>query len=89
MTNAQVQGQLAENRKVASGGVAVAIAAASMPALEAGKKFGFGLGVGTHDGRSGVAVGVAARVSESLQLKFNVGTGGGKVTAGAGGLWSW
>lgn len=43
ITNAQVQSQLAENRKVASAGIATATAAASIPALERDKKFGLGL----------------------------------------------
>ena len=89
-TNARVQQQLADNRKVASSGVASAVAAASIPALERDKKVGVGLGVGNYDGSSAFALGVAARVSESLQLKFTVGSGnGGRVSAGAGGMFSW
>jgi hypothetical protein len=89
-TNARVQQQLVDNRKVASSGVASAVAAASIPALERDKKVGVGLGVGNYDGSSAFALGVAARVSESLQLKFTVGSGnGGRVSAGAGGMFSW
>jgi hypothetical protein len=89
-TNAQVQSRLDENRKVASTGSAIAMAAGSIPALEAGKQAGLGVGVGNYDGRSALAIGVAARVNEALQLKFNVGTGaGGKASVGAGGMWSW
>ncbi|MES2533752.1 MAG: YadA C-terminal domain-containing protein [Pseudomonadota bacterium] len=89
-TNAQVQNRLDENRKVASTGSAIAMAAGSIPALEAGRQAGLGVGVGNYDGRSALAIGVAARVSDALQLKFNVGTGaGGKASAGAGGMWSW
>lgn len=89
-TNAQVQSRLDENRKVASTGSAIAMAAGSIPALEAGRQAGLGVGVGSYDGRSALAIGVAARVSEAVQVKFNVGTGaGGKASVGAGGMWSW
>lgn len=88
--NAAMQSQTADNRKVASTGTSIAVAAASIPALEQGKKFGFGAGAGTYDGRAAIALGIAARVSEALQVKLNLGTGaGGRVGAGAGGLWSW
>lgn len=90
LTNAHVQQQLTSNRKVASTGAAVAVAAASIPALEAGKEVGVGAGVGHYDGQSAFAIGVAARLSESLQIKLNVGTGpGGRAAVGAGGMWSW
>jgi autotransporter adhesin len=90
VTNQQMQNQAANNRKISSGGIASATAAASIPALERGQKFGMGIGVGNYDGQSALAVGVAARVSEQLQLKFTVGTGGGgKTTVGAGGMYAW
>ena len=89
-TNAQVQQQLDDDRKIASGGVATAVAVASMPALDLGKKIGLGVGVGSYDGRSGVAVGLAARVSEALQFKLNAGTSSeGRAAAGAGGMVAW
>ncbi|BEP57050.1 MULTISPECIES: YadA-like family protein [unclassified Variovorax] len=90
LTTHRMQQQMSENRRVAGTGAAVALAAASVPALETGKRIGVGLGVASYDGQSAISLSVAARVSEQLQLKFNVGTGpGGKVGAGAGGLWSW
>ncbi|RYG11748.1 MAG: hypothetical protein EON92_09840 [Burkholderiales bacterium] len=89
-TNAQVQNQLSDNRRVASTGTAMAMAAASIPALEQGKNFGVGVGGGTYDSRGAFAIGLAARVNQALQVKLNVGTGnGGKVGAGAGAMWSW
>jgi autotransporter adhesin len=88
--NAAMQSQTVDNRKVASTGTSIAVAAASIPALEQGKNFGFGAGAGTYDSRAAIALGIAARISDALQIKVNVGTGsGGRVGAGAGGLWSW
>lgn len=82
--------QSAYNRSVAGTGVAIAMAAASVPALEAGKNFGFGLGAGTYDGRSAISIVGIARVSQSVQVKFNIGTGpDGRSAAGAGALMSW
>lgn len=90
LTNQQMQAQTASNRKISSGGIASATATASMPALQREQKFGIGVGVGNYDGQSALAIGVAARVSEQLQLKFSVGTsGGGKTTVGAGGMYAW
>ncbi|MDO9405716.1 MAG: YadA C-terminal domain-containing protein [Polaromonas sp.] len=89
-TNTQVQNQLSDNRRVASTGSAIAMAAAAIPALEQGKNFGVGVGGGTYDSRGAFAIGVAARVNQALQVKLNVGTGnGGKVGAGAAAMWSW
>lgn len=89
-TNAQVQRQLRDNRKLASTGVAAAVAIASIPALDTGKKVGLGVGVGTYDGRSALAVALAARVSDALQLRFNLGTGNdGRVAASVGGNYAW
>ena len=92
VANAQMQTsqQVYANRRIASTGTAIAVSAASMPPLEAGKTIGVGVGVGSYDGQSAASVGLAARISESLQIKLNVGTGsGGKTAVGAGGLWSW
>ena len=91
-TNAQVRRQLRDNRKVASTGVAAAVAIASIPALYTGKKVGLGLGVGvsTYDGRSAVAMALTARVSDALQARFNLGTGSdGRMAASMGGNYAW
>lgn len=88
--NNRIQAQTDANRRIASNGTAIVAAAASIPALEAGKNIGFGMGVGGYDGRGAISVALAARASQALQFKLHVGTGsGGKVAAGAGGLWSW
>lgn len=87
-TNAQVRRQLRDNCKVASTGVAAAVAIASIPALDTGKKVG--LGVGTYDGRSAVAMALTARVSDALQARFNLGTGSdGRMAASMGGNYAW
>lgn len=89
-TNQALQNQTTANRRVSSTGIAIVAAAAALPALEAGKQFGIGVGVGTYDGRSAISVGMAARLSQQLQIKLHAGTGNsGKVAVGAGGMWSW
>lgn len=76
--------------KTASRGVAIAMAAASIPPLEAGKKLGVGVGVGHYNGENAFSLALGARVSDSVQLRFNLGTGGnGKAAVGAGGMYSW
>ncbi len=88
--NQAIQSQTAENRRISSTGIAIVAAAAALPGLEAGKQFGIGAAVGTFDGRSAIAVGLVARITQALQVKLHVGTGhNGKVAAGAGGMWSW
>lgn len=82
--------QVGNNRKIASSGTAIAMAAASVPALESDRRFGIGVGTGTYDGRSAISVAGAARISRNVQVKLNLGTGSnGKAAAGAGALFSW
>jgi hypothetical protein len=82
--------QIGNNRTIASTGTAIAMAAASVPALESDRRFGLGVGTGTYDGHSAVSIAGAARVSQNVQVKLNLGTGsGGKTAAGAGALFSW
>lgn len=86
----QLNQQTSYNRRIASTGTAIAVAAASVPALEGSKHFGVGVGTGTYDGRSAISVAGEARVNRAIQVKFNIGTGSdGKVAAGAGALMSW
>jgi autotransporter adhesin len=86
----QVRSEVQDMRKTSSTGAAIALAAASVPALEAGKQFGVGVGVGSYDGRSAIAAAVSFRINESAQIKLNVGTGqSGKVGGGIGASWSW
>lgn len=89
-TNEKFAGQIRDNRRMASAGIATVMASAAIPALERDKKVGVGIGVGSYDGRSAIAVGVAARVSEQLQLRLSVGGGNGSKTAiGVGGMYAW
>jgi hypothetical protein len=86
----QVRAETQDARKTGSTGAAIALAAASVPALEAGKQFGVGVGVGSYDGRSAIAAAVSFRLGESSQIKVNVGTGqSGKIGGGVGASWSW
>jgi len=86
----QLDQQITYSRRIASTGSAIAMAAASVPALEGGKRFGVGVGTGTYDGRSAISIAGIARINGTVQMKFNIGTGSdGKTAAGAGALMSW
>jgi autotransporter adhesin len=86
----QVRTEVQDARKISSTGAAIAMAAAAVPALEAGKNFGLGVGVGTYDGRSAIAAAASFRIGESAQIRVNFGSGNnGKVGGGVGASWSW
>ncbi|GLQ89944.1 hypothetical protein GCM10007898_35190 [Dyella flagellata] len=86
----QLSQQTGVNRRIASTGTAIAMAAASVPALEGTSRFGVGVGTGTYDGRAAVSIAGEMRVSSHVQVRLNVGTGSdGKTAAGAGALMSW
>lgn len=85
-----LQNQTVENRRMASTGTAIALAASSIPGVVEGKSISMGIGVGGYDGRSAISIGLAARLRANAQVRFNLGTGsGGKTGVGAGGSWSW
>jgi autotransporter adhesin len=70
---------------MASRGVAIATALASVPALDGDKKFGIGFGTGTYDGRVAFSFALIARAGDNAQFRVNAGTAGnGKIAAGAG-----
>jgi len=86
-TATSYQNQTTQNNYIATRGIASTGAIAGLPALEADKNFGFGVGVGNYASTTGVAVGGQARITSSTVLKIGAGTTnfGGLVTnAGLG-----
>ena len=87
-----LQGQINQNNQVALAGIAGVGAAASLPALDAGKKFNLGMGVANYQGYSAMAVGAQMRVADSVVVKvtgsqsLNGGVQTGMFGAGVG--WS-
>lgn len=74
-----------------STGVASIAAMSNIPALDANKKFGIGIGYGNFQGNSALAVGVNGRLSKSLTAKVSVGAGlsYGATSVGTGLSYSW
>jgi hypothetical protein len=54
-------------------GIAGAVAMSNIPALDAGKNFSLGVGLGGFDSQSSVALGASARVTNSLAVRASVG----------------
>jgi trimeric autotransporter adhesin len=81
-------GQLMDVRKEARRGVANASALAGLPALEAGKQYNFGVGVGHYKGESALSLGGHARINADTVAKFGVGFSGSDAAVSAGIGWS-
>lgn len=81
-------GQLMDVRKEARRGIASASALAGLPALEAGKQYNFGVGVGHYKGESALSLGGHARINADTTAKFGVGFTGGDAAVSAGIGWS-
>ena len=85
-----LQNSINANNLVATRGIAGVSAVASLPALDTGKNFNFGVGVGSYSGASALAIGAQARIYETIVLKVtgSQSTSGGVGTFGAGVGWS-
>jgi autotransporter adhesin len=72
--------------KLVSQGIASTTAIANIPQVDQDKTFAVGVGVGSFNSQSAVAVGATFRPMPNAVLKASVGTGGsgGKVVFGAG-----
>jgi hypothetical protein len=81
-------GQLMDVRKEARRGAANAAALAGLPALEAGKQYNFGVGIGSYKGESALSIGGHARINADTTAKFGVGFTGGDAAVSAGIGWS-
>lgn len=80
--------QLHETRTEARRGIAGASAVAGIPALESGKQYNFGVGVGHYKGESALAFGGNARFDANTVGRLAVGFSGGDATISAGVGWS-
>ena len=83
-------GQLQDTRKLLSRGIASVTAMANIPAVDQGKTFSVGMGVGSFDSNTAVALGASYRVAPSAVLRASVAGGSGGKTAfgvGVGGSW--
>jgi trimeric autotransporter adhesin len=87
-TDAVNLNQLHDVRKEARRGIAGAAALAGLPALESGKQYNFGAGVGYYKGESALSLGGHARIDADTTAKFGVGITGSDATVSAGIGWS-
>jgi autotransporter adhesin len=87
-----LQGQVNQNNQIALSGIAGVAAAASLPALDTGKRFNLGMGVANYQGYNALAIGGQVRVQDTVVIKItgsqslNGGVQTGTVGAGVG--WS-
>jgi len=88
--NAFTSEQVAKLASKTAGGVAAIAAMASVPQLTTGKSLSVGVGVGNHDGKTALSLGVHKRFNESMTARFNFASGLGsdsKSVVGAGAAW--
>jgi autotransporter adhesin len=82
--------QLEDSTKMLSRGIASMAAMANIPQVDVGKVIAVGMGVGTYNGVSGIAVGASVRLGTNGMAKLSIGSGtSGKAVAGAGMAFSW
>lgn len=81
---------IAANRKIAAGGISEAMAMSAIPQVGQDQRFSVGVGAGSFDGGSAIAVGVSASYGEHLIAKAGVSaaTSGG-VGANIGVSYGW
>lgn len=72
-----LQSQVMDNRFEARSGTAVALAAGSMPALQAGRKFALSTGYGNFEGANAFAVGATALLYDGKSYAIVANAGGG------------
>jgi autotransporter adhesin len=85
-------GQLQALERLMSRGIASSIATASIPMVENGKLFAGGVGFGTFNGATAVAVGATYRFSAIGMIKATASApmnGSSSTSYGIGAGWSW
>jgi hypothetical protein len=83
-------GQLQDTQKLLARGIASVTAMANIPALDQNKTFSVGLGLGSFDSNTAVALGASYRVSPNAVLRGSIAGGSSGSTAfgvGIGGSW--
>jgi hypothetical protein len=82
-------GQLQAQDRLMSAGIAATTAMANMPALEQGKSFAIGVGVGHFNGASALALSGNYRIAPNSVFRASVGLNGRSNAYGAGASFSW
>jgi trimeric autotransporter adhesin len=63
------------NRKLASQGIAAVAAMAAIPDSDGGKTGAIGVGLGSYDGQTAIAIGGSLSVSQKIKLRAGVASG--------------
>ncbi|MFM0340498.1 YadA-like family protein [Paraburkholderia fungorum] len=85
----QFQGGISDLQRNAYSGTASAIALTMVPEVDANKNLAIGIGTAGYKGYQAVAVGLSARVTQSLKVKLGAGISSAATTVGAGAAYQW
>ncbi|MFM0729827.1 YadA-like family protein [Paraburkholderia sediminicola] len=85
----QFQGGMNEIARNAYSGTASAIALTMVPEVDANKNLAIGVGTAGYKGYQAVAVGLSARVTQSVKVKLGAGVSSATTTVGAGAAYQW
>ncbi|ANB76810.1 YadA-like family protein [Paraburkholderia phytofirmans] len=85
----QFQGGMSDMARNAYSGTASAIALTMVPEVDANKNLAIGVGTAGYKGYQAVAVGLSARVTQSLKVKLGAGISSATTTVGAGAAYQW
>ncbi|NPT55929.1 hemagglutinin [Paraburkholderia sp. 5N] len=85
----QFQGGMNDIARNAYSGTASAIALTMVPEVDANKNLAIGVGTAGYKGYQAVAVGLSARVTQSLKVKLGAGISSAATTVGAGAAYQW
>ncbi|ASW02714.1 YadA-like family protein [Paraburkholderia aromaticivorans] len=85
----QFQGGLSDMARNAYSGTASALALTSIPEVDASKNLAIGVGTAGYKGYQAVAVGLSARVTQSLKVKLGAGISSATTAVTAGAAYQW
>ncbi|WP_431311411.1 YadA-like family protein [Paraburkholderia aromaticivorans] len=85
----QFQGSLNDIARSAYSGTASALALTSIPEVDTGKNLAIGVGTAGYKGYQAVAVGLSARVTQSLKVKLGAGISSATTAVTAGAAYQW
>ncbi len=85
----QFQGGLSDMARSAYSGTASALALTSIPEVDSSKNLAIGVGTAGYKGYQAVAVGLSARVTQSLKVKLGAGISSATTAVTAGAAYQW
>jgi len=85
----QFESGMSDIARNAYSGTASAIALTMIPDVDANKNLAIGVGTSGYKGYQAVAVGLSARVTQSLKVKLGAGISSATTTVGAGAAYQW